>query len=69
MYTQEAFNIFLHNTIGCIFLIYRGRLGAMSNTTLQIRNPLYGENFVRKGGGGVPLKYVTYFLKTKSGVF
>ena len=46
----------------------------MSNTTLrilsikgeggtsQIRNPIFAENFVRKGGEGVTPKSVTYFL-------
>ena len=28
----------------------------------QIRNPLFAENFVREGGGGVPPISVTYFL-------
>ena len=30
--------------------------------TPQIRNPFFAENFVRKGGRGVPPKSVTYFL-------
>ena len=46
----------------------------MSNTTLrmlsikeeggtsQILNPIFAENFVRKGGEGVTPKSVTYFL-------
>ena len=57
-------------------------LGARSNTTLrilsvkggggtpQIRNPLFAENFVRKGGGGGGTPHIrNLFFGPKTGVF
>ena len=73
---EKGFFHILHNFLDT-------SLGRTSNTILQIlsvkggggstpkiRNPHFAENFVRKGGRGVPPKSVThFFFLPKSGVF
>ena len=63
MYGMVKLTLFFREDIKYYFADFVRKGG--EGGTPQIRNSLFAENLVRKGGGGVPPISVTYFLNQK----